>query len=279
VNNRKVLSGMLDLVGLADQTTPVLRAIDKLAKIGADVVAEELTATAGATPAQIKRILAFCAISGSPDAVLTGLRNEVGASPIGAEGIAQLEGLFAGFEAAGCDLDRFALDVSTARGLDYYTGVVFETFLDDLPEIGSCCGGGRYDDLASLYTKQRLPGVGASLGVDRLLAAMEELGVEPDNVAAADVLVTMFEADRANDYLRMATDLRRAGLTTEIYPDARKLGAQLRYADGRGHRLAIIAGEREFDSGHVRIRHLTTGDEVDVPAAELVPECRRLLDG
>ncbi len=277
VNNRKVLGGLLELVGLADQTSAVLRAIDKLGKVGTAGVAVELGKTAHATPDQIERILTFCGISGSPEAVLAGLRAEVGAAQTGEEGITHLEGLFAGFEAAGCDPDRFALDVSIARGLDYYTGVVFETFLDDLPEIGSCCSGGRYDDLASVYTKQRLPGVGASLGVDRLLAAMEELEIGAATAAAADVLVTMFEPDRAADYLRMATELRRAGLTVEVYPDARKLGAQLRYADGRGHLLAVIAGAREFESGEVRIKHLTTGEEVDVGDADLVPACRRLL--
>jgi histidyl-tRNA synthetase len=278
VNNRKVLTGIIDLVGLTEQTTAVLRVVDKLAKVGPDGVTDELEKTAGASPAQIDHILGFCAIAGSPQAVLRGIREEVGASPVAREGIEQLEGLFSGLEAAGCDLDRFALDVSIARGLDYYTGVVFETYLDDLPEIGSCCGGGRYDDLASLYSKQRLPGVGASLGVDRILAAMDELDMEGAGSAAADVLVTMFDAEHVGEYVAMAAQLRHAGLSAEIYPDPRKLGVQLRYADGRGHRLAVIAGEREFAAGEVRIKALLTGDEVDVPLAELVAASRRLLE-
>jgi len=278
VNNREVLSGMLELAGLADATTPVLRAIDKLAKVGREGVAAELAATAGATSTQIDRILAFCDISGSIEDVLAGLSEQVGASPVGAEGVARLEGFFSGVEAAGCDLERFSLDPSIARGLDYYTGIVFEAFLDDLPEIGSCCSGGRYDDLASLYTKQKLPGVGASLGVDRLLAAMEELNVGTQDFAAADVLVTMFDATRADDYVSMASELRRAGISAEVYPDARKLGVQLKYADGRGHRLAVIAGEQEFAAGQVRIKDLASASEVDVPVAELVSESHRLLE-
>jgi histidyl-tRNA synthetase len=277
VNNRVVLSGMLDLVGLADQTAEVLRAVDKLPKVGPNGVEEELGATVGATPGQVERILAFCSISGTPGRVIAGLRDEVGESPAASAGVDHLEALFAGFEAAGCDMDRFALDVSVARGLDYYTGVVFETFLDDLPEIGSCCSGGRYDDLASLYSKQRLPGVGASLGVDRLLAAMDELGVAGTNVAAADAIVTMFDGDRVQDYVAMASTLRAAGISTEVYPDARKLGAQLKYADGRGHRLAVIAGGLEFAQGTVRIKDLASGEEEEVPIADLVVTCRRML--
>jgi histidyl-tRNA synthetase len=148
------------------------------------------------------------------------------------------------------------LDVSIARGLDYYTGVIVETFLDDLPSIGSVCSGGRYDNLAGMFTKQHLPGIGASLGLDRLLAAMQQLELLPRVATPAPVLVTFFDAARRDDYLRMAAQLRRGGLNVEVYPEAKKLGAQLKYADEKGFDIAIVAGTQEWESGQVQIKDL-----------------------
>ncbi len=150
------------------------------------------------------------------------------------------------------------LDVSIARGLDYYTGVIFETTLDDLPGIGSVCSGGRYDNLAELYTKQHLPGIGASLGLDRLLAAMEELQLLPTAATPAPVFVPFFEADRRDDYLRLAANLRAAGINTEVYPDPKKLGAQLKYADKQGFTIALIAGGSEWAESRCQIKTLAT---------------------
>src|SRR5205085_4439859 len=130
--------------------------------------------------------------------------------------------------------------------LDYYTGTIYETFLLDKSDIGSVCSGGRYDNLAGLYTKQKLPGVGASLGLDRLLAAMEEMKLLPKASTPAPVLVVQFSADRLGDYQRMARSLRAAGVATEVYSDAKKIGPQLKYADGRGFRVALIAGPDDF---------------------------------
>ena len=160
------------------------------------------------------------------------------------------------------------MDVSIARGLDYYTGVIFETFLDDLPGIGSVCSGGRYDNLAGLYTKQDLPGIGASLGLDRLLAAMEELGMIEKVRTPAEVLIAYFDRDRLNDYLQLAAQLRTAGICVEVYPDPKKLGQQLKYADQRGFRAAIIAGSREFEAGMCQVKNLQTGDSQECPLAD-----------
>src|SRR5260370_324940 len=144
--------------------------------------------------------------------------------------------------AAGIPAEQVRLDLSIARGLDYYTGTIYETFLTDLPSIGSICSGGRYDDLAGLYTKQALPGVGASLGLDRLLAAMEELNLLEKVSTPAPVLMVEFLPARLGDYQRMARHLRRAGVGVEVYPEAKKVGQQLQYAERRGFRLALIAG-------------------------------------
>ena len=162
---------------------------------------------------------------------------------------------------------------------DYYTGTIYETFLTDLPGIGSVCSGGRYDNLASTYTKQVLPGVGASLGVDRLLAAMEELK-HPwlgGRSTPADVLVVQFDSARVGDYQRVAGLLRAAGIATEVYPEAKKPGPQLAFAEKRGFRLALIAGPAEFAQGVWKVKDLAKREEVSVPEAELPSRIRSLL--
>src|SRR5262249_4004143 len=156
-----------------------------------------------------------------------------------ADGVAKLRELLTVARAAGIPDERLRIDLSTCRGLDYYTGTVYETFLTDLSGFGSVCAGGRYDNLAGLYTKQVLPGVGASLGLDRLLAAMEERKLLPKTSTPAEVFVVQFTADRLGDYQRLARELRRAGIATEVYPDAKKVGAQLQYAERRGFRAAV----------------------------------------
>ena len=159
--------------------------------------------------------------------------------------------------------------MSIARGLDYYTGTIYETFLDDLPDIGSVCSGGRYDNLAGLFTKQPLPGVGASLGLDRLLAAMEELGQLDASATPADVLVVLFEESRAGDYFRIARQLRSDGIATEVYPQARPLKKQLQYADRKGFRFALIAGSDEFAQNVWQLKDLSSGEQMQVGSEEL----------
>ena len=184
--------------------------------------------------------------------------------------------------AAGVPESCLQIDVAIARGLDYYTGTVYETFLSDLPTIGSVCSGGRYDNLAALFTRQELPGVGASLGLDRLLAAMEELGMIEGVQTPAPVFLPFFESTRRNDYLRLAALIRAAGWGVEFYPEPKKLAQQLKYADRRGHRVALVLGEEEFQAGRCRIKDLKSGNQVEVPlqddAAELIAALRRMLD-
>ena len=256
VNNRLVLNGLLESLGLADRATEVLRAIDKLTKIGAEKVIEEMTQSAGASPGQAEQVVEMVQITGSNDAILTQLRSLVGNSHRGFEGIDRLAELWAAVRSAGVPAERVKLDVSIARGLDYYTGTVMETLLDDLPAIGSICSGGRYDNLAELYTKQELPGIGASLGLDRLLAAMEELGMLAATQTPAQVFIPYFDAGHLGDYFKLAADLRAAGLATEVYPEPAKLGKQLQYADRKGFRVAVIAGEREFEAGECQVKNM-----------------------
>ncbi len=257
INNRQVLSGLLEQLDLQGSSTAVLRALDKIEKVGADLVTKELK-VAGLSAAQIDQVLALAAIQGSTDEVLSKLDAVLQGSEIGQQGVERLRTICSAMKAAGVRDAFYQVDVSIARGLDYYTGVVFETVLGDLPSIGSVCSGGRYDNLAGLYTKQHLPGIGASLGLDRLLAALEQLGLIPKRVSSADVFIPLFDANRINDYFQLASIVRNAGWSAEVYPDAKKLGQQLKYADQRGFRIALIAGSQELDAGEVQIKNLAT---------------------
>jgi histidyl-tRNA synthetase len=281
VNNRRVLSGLLERLGLADRATLVLRALDKLGKIGPEKVAAEMVAVAGATEAQAAEVLRMTQLSGTSDAILSGLEPLVGSNEAGQQGIARLAELLKACTAAGVPPQRLKLDVAIARGLDYYTGTIFETFLDRLPAIGSVCSGGRYDNLAALYTHQQLPGIGASLGLDRLLAAMEELGLLAKVSTPAPIFMPLFVAERLNDYLRLAAALRAAGLGVEVYPECKRLGQQLKYADRRGFRLAVIAGEDEWAAGTCQVKDLSTASSQTVALGDspqaLIAALREML--
>ncbi|MCE9593122.1 MAG: histidine--tRNA ligase [Planctomycetes bacterium] len=265
VNNRRLLNGVLARLELDGKSAGVLRALDKLEKVGPEKVTEELQTQAGATPAQVREILALAAVTGTNDEILRQLEPLVASSELGRDGLAQLRELIGAVRAVGVDEQRVRIDVSIARGLDYYTGTVFETSLDALPSIGSVCSGGRYDNLAQLYTKERLPGIGASLGLDRLLAAMEELGLVEKRRTGASTLLVHFDEARRTDYLRLAARLRAAGVGVEFYPEPKKLGNQLKYADRRGFRFAIVAGDNEWKSGRCQVKTLATGATIDAP--------------
>ena len=260
INNRLVLNGLLEKLNLAGRSTEVLRALDKLAKVGPVEVANELVAVAGATSEQAEQVLRFAQLEGGNASVLKQLEGLVAGSEIGQAGLARLAETLQGAVGSGVDESRLRVDVSIARGLDYYTGAVYETFLDDLPTIGSVCSGGRYDNLAGLFTKQELPGVGASLGLDRLLAAMEELGLIGKTRTPSDLFIAYFDASRLTSYFHLARELRAAGLGVEVYPEAKKLGQQLKYADQRGFPLAIIRGGDEFAAETCQLKDLRTGD-------------------
>ena len=264
LNNRQVLNGLLEKLNLADRATAILRALDKLAKVGHERVADEMVAAAGATRDQANEVLRLAAIEGTNDEVLSQLEQLVAGNDRATAGVARLRAILSAVAAAGVDEARIKLDVAIARGLDYYTGVVYETFLDKFRELGSVCSGGRYDNLAGLYTKEVLPGIGASLGLDRLLEGMRELGMLDAVGTPAEVFIPYFDEGRLDDYLRMAARLRAAGVGVEVFPDAKRLGQQLKYADRRGHRLAIIAGSDELAAGNCQVKDLKTGESQTV---------------
>lgn len=279
VNHRGVLNGLLESLGLSDRSTEVLRALDKLAKMGEEKVRAELAETAGADATQVDKLLAFAQIEGPADEVLAAVTPLVEASERGRASVDRLHSVVDGAIAGGAVAERIQLDPSIARGLDYYTGLVLETTLDDLPAIGSVASGGRYDDLAGLYTNQALPGIGASLGVDRLLAAMEELGLVEETRTPAAALVVLFAEDRLNDYLKLAASLRAAGVATEVYPEAKKLAKQLKYADQKGFRLAVIAGPDELERGECQLKVLASGQSETIALAEAAERAVTLLAG
>ena len=264
INNRQILNGVLARLELSDKSVPILRSLDKLDKIGRDKVAEEMEQAAGISSSQANEVLALAELQGTTDEVLLGAGNLVAGNELGEAGVERLRELVAAMRTCRIPDARYKLDVSIARGLDYYTGVIFETILGDLPGIGSVCSGGRYDNLAELYTKQHLPGIGASLGLDRLLAAMEQLQMIEPVRTPAPVLVVYFDRERLSDYLQLSQLVRAAGIGAELYPEPRKLAQQLKYADQRGFRLALIAGSQELEAGTCQIKDLSNKTSLEV---------------
>jgi histidyl-tRNA synthetase len=277
LNNRQVLNGLLQKLDLTDKSVLLLRALDKLGKVGRDKVAEEMQTAAGATAEQAQQVLQLAEISGSSGEVLQQLERLVAGSELGEAGVARIGEILEGFRGAGADETKLQIDVSIARGLDYYTGAIFETFLDDLPTIGSVCSGGRYDNLAAMFTKQELPGIGASLGLDRLLAAMEELGMLAKVRTPADVFIPFFDKNSRVAYLALAAQLRSAGIGVEVYPDPKKLGQQLQYADRRGFRVALIAGSQELAEQTVQVKDMATQASTTVALGDVVSAVRQIL--
>lgn len=268
VNNRKVLNGLLQKSGLEDRATEVLRAIDKLDKIGPEKVTAEMKVTASASDEQAASILRLSQLSGTNEEILSAVGQMVAGNETGELGVENLRQLVGGVRAVGVDEKNLKLDIGIARGLDYYTGTVFETELGQLPGIGSVCSGGRYDNLASKFTKLELPGIGASLGLDRLLAAQEELGLIEKVRTPAPVFIVYFEKDRLADYLQIAAALRGVGIGAVIYPENKKFDKQLKYADKQGFQVAIIAGSQDFAEQKCQVKNLAQRSQVEVSLAD-----------
>ena len=271
-NNRLILTGILERLELIDSQVLVLRALDKLAKIGPDKVVAEMVSAAGTSEAQAREVLRLAEIDGECEDVLRDLQPLVAGSEAGEAGLERLTTLVDCVRGVDMPRDRFGIDLSIARGLDYYTGAIFETFLAELPGIGSVCSGGRYDDLAQLYTKERLPGIGASLGLDRLLAALEELGKVETRSTPATVFVPRFSTGRLADYAKLCSGVRSLGYGVELYPEERKLGPQLKYADRRGFRCALVLGDDEWNESRCSVKDLATGKSEDVSLANGLDE-------
>jgi histidyl-tRNA synthetase len=250
VSHRELFNRFLATRGLSESYLPVLRVVDKLRKIGPSEVRAQLVELAG--EASAGQMLEFVT---SLDSDRETLRRVASLLPPDCPPMRRLDALWRCIEDCGLG-EFFHFDPAITRGLDYYTGVVFETFLGDLPDIGSVCSGGRYNDLASLYTREKLPGVGASIGLDRLMAALEELGLAAAAAAAPDALILLLDEAMLPEYHRLASALRAAGLAVEVYPEARKLAVQLKYAEKRAIPLAVIFGPQEQARGLYTLKDL-----------------------
>ena len=277
VNHRQLLNGLLEGLNLQNASVEILRALDKLPKIGREKVIEEMVQTAGTTAEQAASVLDFAALSGTSSEILSQAEAHLSESDAGKEGIQKLKELFDCVATVGLPEGRVSLDLSIARGLDYYTGTIFETFLDDLPEIGSVCSGGRYDNLAGLYTKQKLPGVGASLGLDRLLAAMEELNLIEEAGSSVSVLITQLSTQYLGDYFRVSRLLHDAKIGCAVFPESKGLGKQLKFATRNKIRFALIAGEEEFAKKEWQVKDLQNSEQATVSEDNLIPHLKNLM--
>ncbi|MDR3638026.1 MAG: histidine--tRNA ligase [Isosphaeraceae bacterium] len=284
LNNRKILDGLLDTLGAADKTGPVLRALDKLAKVGRDKVLGELqrgeedSSTRLLSAEQAARILDFVEQGQGGVEVLSRVEETLGRHPRAAEGIANLRTILGLLDAASVPAAYLALDLGLARGLDYYTGVVFETTINGWEKFGSISSGGRYDNLASLFTDRRLPGVGASIGLDRLLALMEEAGWLQGTATTVPVLIAQFPGVDAAVAVKLGARLRAAGVGAEVFPEPIQVGKQMGYGSTRGHKVAVIVGPDEAGKELFNLRDLATRQEQKaIPWAELEASVKRAL--
>ena len=260
VNNRKVLNGFFAILGLSEQAGDVLRTIDKLDKIGADKVRELLTDTCGVTSENADEILRFIACPGTSADKLAFLEQYRGRNETFDLGLDELRTVVGYLPAFGVPEENFELDLTIARGLDYYTGTVYETVLLDHPEVGSICSGGRYDDLAGYYTNKSLPGVGISIGLTRLFYILQEQNMISDAVltAPADVLILPM-TDDLSAAVALASELRAGGLRVQIYSEKKKFKAKIGYADKLGIPFVIFLGEDEIAQHVCALKNMATG--------------------
>ena len=269
VNNRKILNGFYAMLGLTEQSGAIMRTVDKLDKIGPDKVRELLLSDCGLREDQAAEILKFIAITGSNAEVLAALEGYMGRHELFDTGLSELKTVVKYLADFGVPEENFAVDLTIARGLDYYTGTVYETTLLDHPEIGSVCSGGRYDNLAEYYTDRQLPGVGISIGLTRLFYVLGEQGMlNPDlPTAPADVLVLPMTEDLA-PAISLSTRLRGAGVRTQLYTEQKKFKAKMNYADKIGVPYVIFLGDDEIAAGMVACKDMKTGEQTKLPFAE-----------
>jgi histidyl-tRNA synthetase len=278
LNNRKLMRGYFESLGVTDpeQQTLVLREVDKLDKRGADYVRETLTGEAfGMNAEAAQKVLDFVQVRSTSLQDAYDKLDALGAGPeVMEQGRAELKEVLGLIHAFGVPETHYALNLSIARGLDYYTGTVYETTLNDHPQIGSICSGGRYENLAGQYTKSHLPGVGISIGLTRLYWQLRDAGLVGTARSTVDVLITQMDVAQLPAYLALAGELRTAGIATEVVLDGGKLGKQFKYADRAGIRFVIVLGEDELTKGVVTVKDLRREDQFEVSRSELIKTLR-----
>ena len=263
INNRMVLNGFFEGIGLADVSADVLRAIDKMEKITREELVTELEKI-GLTAEQTNKVLQFTEISGTNDEVLTALERLGIENETYIDGIAKLRQLIAALRTMKVPEKRFKIDLKIARGLDYYTGTVYETVLNDLPGVGSVCSGGRYDDLAGNYTNTKLTGIGISIGLSRLFYKLLEAGViRPSQQSLASVIVLPLDDATVPRALEVASHLRALGTATIVHTEPGAMKKKFRYADRMGCRYVVVIGENELATGVLSIKDMQTGETTE----------------
>ena len=269
VNNRKILNGFYAMEGLSEKSGDIMRTVDKLDKIGAEKVRTILVEDCQLTQAQADEILKFIAITGTNAEVLAALEGYSGRNETFDAGLAELQAVTRNLAAFGVPEENFAVDLTIARGLDYYTGTVYETTLLDHPEIGSVCSGGRYDDLAGYYTEKALPGVGISIGLTRLFYVLDEQGLlNPELPSApADALILPMTEDPAAA-ISLAEALRSEGIRVQLYGEQKKFKQKMSYADKIGVPYAVLLGEDEIAEGVCSVKDMRSGEQVKLAPSE-----------
>ena len=271
VNNRKILNGFYAMLGLTERSGDIMRTVDKLDKIGTEKVGALLRDELGLEASAVEEILRFIHIGGSNEEVLAALSGYEGRNELFDAGLSELKTVVKYLAAFGVPAENFAVDLTIARGLDYYTGTVYETTLLDHPEIGSVCSGGRYDNLAEYYTDRQLPGVGISIGLTRLFYVLGEQGMlNPElPTAPCDVLVLPMTED-LSPAIAAATALREADVRTQLYTEGKKFKAKMNYADKIGVPYVLFLGEDEAKAGAVSVKDMTSGEQQTLPVADAI---------
>ena len=278
VNNRKILNGFYAMLGLTEKSGDIMRTVDKLDKIGPHKVRACLMDDVGLTAEQAEEIMRFISITGSNDQVLSALEGYRSRHELFDQGLDELTTVTRYLAAFGVPEVNFAVDLTIARGLDYYTGTVYETTLLDYPEIGSVCSGGRYDNLAEYYTDRQLPGVGISIGLTRLFYVLGEQGLLNPSLptAPADVLILPMTQD-LTPAIQLATRLRGAGVRTQLYTEQKKFKAKMNYADKIGVPYVVFLGDDEVSAGVVACKDMVSGEQTTLPFDETLQRIREGL--
>ena len=279
INNRRILNGFYAMLGLSAQSGAIMRTVDKLEKIGADGVRAILVDDLGLSAEQADDILNFTGIRGTNDEVLAALEGYRGRNELFDTGLDELKTVTKYLGGFGVPQENFAVDLTIARGLDYYTGTVYETSLLDHPEIGSVCSGGRYDNLAEYYTDRQLPGVGISIGVTRLFYVLGEQGMLNDKVpmAPADALILPMTED-LSAAVELGTMLRNRGLRTQLYTEEKKFKQKMNYADKLGVPFVLFLGEDEVNAGVVTLKNMKSGEQEKLSPADAADKIAAYVD-
>ena len=260
INNRKLLNGLFEEINQKENSVYILRTIDKIEKIGKEKVVNELQEI-GLQEQEINKIISFIEIQGTTDEKLERLKQLNINNESFKKGLEELELVVKYIRMFNVPDSHFIVDLTIARGLDYYTGTVYETFLNNYKEIGSICSGGRYENLAEYYTDKKLPGVGISIGLTRLFYKLREMQlIEPEKNCIADVLIIPMLEDMSVP-IKFASDLRQKSINTEIYLNDKKLKAKFKYADKLKIPYVIVIGEDEINSSTIKLKNMETGEE------------------